>query len=282
MRERNFISLGMGVQSTGLYFMSSMGELPRVEAAIFADLGREKRKTYKYLDFLLDWQQKNDGIPIIVLKKKNLYQDLLNQENSTGQRFSSIPAYTKGIDGKVGMLRRQCTLEYKILQVDAMVRELIEVENLRGYTVGIWKGISADEWDRMNNPEQLWKTHIYPFTGYAVTRDASVRLGDSYSRVMTRSEIAAWYRCHGLPIPPKSSCVFCPYQSEYSWAIMKRKDPEDYEAACQVDEAMRDSTKKGVTHPAYLHQSCKPLRSIEFPPDASDIWAGECSGECDV
>lgn len=234
------------------------------------------------MDYLLGWQRDNGGIPIKVIRKKNLYKDLLNQENSTGQRFSSIPAYTKGDDGKVGMLRRQCTNEYKIAQVDVAIREHLEVENLRGRSVRVWKGITIDEWDRMTNAEQLWKIHVYPFTGYEVTRDESIRLPDKESCRMTRTDVVAWYRAHGLPIPPKSSCVFCPYQSEYSWATMKREDPEDFEAACLVDEAMRDSTKKGITHPAYLHQSLKPLRAIEWPQDASDIWGGECSGECGV
>lgn len=282
MQERNFISLGMGVQSTALYFMSSMGELPRVDAAIFVDLGREKRKTYEYLDFLLNWQVKNNGIEISVVRNKNLYQDLLNQENITGERFSSIPAYTKGSDGKVGMLQRQCTNDYKIAQVDAMIRERMGIENLRGHNVRVWKGISVDEWDRMKNPGQLWKVHVYPFTGYEVSRDNSMRLEDDCKCVMRRSEIEVWFQHHGLPIPPKSSCIFCPYQSEYSWAVLKREDPDDFEAACQVDDAIRDSTRKGIIQPIYLHESAKPLRSIEFPPDASDIWAGECSGECHV
>lgn len=92
------LSLGLGVQSTALYYMSSMGELPRVDYAIFADLGKEKKKTIQYLKYLQDWQQENNGIPIIVIRKKNLYKDLLNSENSTGQRFSSIPAFTKKED----------------------------------------------------------------------------------------------------------------------------------------------------------------------------------------
>lgn len=277
---KDFISLGLGVQSTALYFMSSMGELPRADVAIFIDLGREKRKTYEYLDYLLAWQQKNAGIPLLVVQKKNLYKDLLNSENSTGQRWSSIPAYTKGDGGKVGMLRRQCTHEYKIVQVDTAIREQLDVDSLRGWEIRVWKGISSDEWDRMNNPEQLWKIHVYPFTGYEVTREGSFRLADDRRRVMTRSEIVAWYLHKGLPVPPKSSCVFCPYQSEYSWASMKKDEPEDYEAACQVDDAMRDSTKKGILQPAYLHQSLKPLRSVQFPSETSDLWAGECSGEC--
>ncbi len=260
--------------------MSSSGELPRVEAAIFADLGREKRKTYEYLDFLLKWQQENNGIPILVVTKMNLFKDLLKQENSTGQRFASIPAYTKGDDGQTGMLRRQCTNEYKIAQVDRAIRERLGVENLRGQKVKLWKGISIDEWDRMSNPESLWKTHVYPFTGYSVTRDDSMRLPDEMTRPMTRREIVAWYHKNGLPVPTKSSCVFCPYQSELSWASMKRNDPEDFEAACQVDEALRDSTQKGIRQPAFLHESLKPLRTIRFSDDASGLWKGECSGEC--
>lgn len=39
------ISLGLGVQSTALYYMSSMGELPRCNYAIFVDTGKEKKKT---------------------------------------------------------------------------------------------------------------------------------------------------------------------------------------------------------------------------------------------
>ena len=60
------ISLGMGVQSTALYLMSSMGyKVPRADFAIFADPQAEHPKTYKILDWLLDWKEKNNGIEII-------------------------------------------------------------------------------------------------------------------------------------------------------------------------------------------------------------------------
>ena len=274
----DFQSLGLGVQSTALYFQSSMGELPPVEAAIFADLGREKKKTLLYLDFLMNWQAKNDGLPIIIVRKKNLYQDLLTKGDLSERRFSSIPAYTKGAGREEGMLRRQCTLEYKIEQVDIAIREYMEMSNLRGQDIGVWKGISTDEWPRMKNPEQLWKTHIYPFTGYAVTKNDSVKLPQRYVRQMSRVEIIAWYKSHGLPIPPKSSCVFCPYQSDEAWIEMKDNDPDDFEAACLVDEAIRDSSDKGITNAVYLHQSLVPLREVKF--NHSTLWHGECSGEC--
>ena len=92
------ISLGLGVQSTTMYLMSSLGELDRADHAVFADPGAEHPETYELLDYVLNWQQENDGIPI-TFEKKSLYADLLNGTNSTGQRFASIPAFTNSEQG---------------------------------------------------------------------------------------------------------------------------------------------------------------------------------------
>lgn len=129
------VSLGLGVQSTALYFMSSLGILPRVDHAIFVDLGREKAETIRYLKFLQRWQVENNGIPITVVRKKNLFRDLLNNTNSSGQRFSSIPAYTQNEDGSTGMMRRQCTNEYKIRQVDVAIREILQTNYISGQQI---------------------------------------------------------------------------------------------------------------------------------------------------
>ena len=44
------ISLGLGVQSTALYLMSSSGAVERADYAIFSDPGAEHPKTYELLD----------------------------------------------------------------------------------------------------------------------------------------------------------------------------------------------------------------------------------------
>ena len=276
--SRRFLSLGLGVQSTAIYFMASMGQLPRMEAAIFADLGKEKKGTIDYLEYVQEWQQNNNGIPITVIRTKNLYEDLLNYTNSTGQRFSSIPAYTRNDDGSIGMLRRQCTNEYKIAQVDRAIRNHLGVKTLLGQDIEVWKGISLDEIDRTSIPQELWKTHVYPYCGIAVKNSGHDWLTD-FPR-MRRSDIVQWYIEMGLPIPPKSACVFCPYQSEAAWYQMKTDTPENFEAACKVDEAIRNSSKKGNKQPIFLHESLTPLRDHIFTPGAPDLWHGECSGGC--
>lgn len=271
------ISLGLGVQSTALYYMSSIGELPRCDYAIFADLGREKKKTIQYLKFLQGWQKQNKGIPIIVIRKKNLYKDLLNSTNSTGQQFSSIPAFTKNEDGTTGMLRRQCTNEYKIEQVDKAIREILDVKVIIKQQIEVWKGISLEEIERLSIPETKWKIHVYPFCGYKVAKSGAEKINTLKG---TRNDILNWYEFNDLPVPPKSSCVFCPYQSDAAWYDMKINEPSDFKAAVRVDRAIRDSTKKGILSQAFLHDSCKPLEEIEFSAGLPDLWHGECSGNC--
>lgn len=276
------ISLGMGVQSTALYLMSSLGQLPKADYAIFADTGRESTATYQYLDFLQDWKEQNGGIAIKVLNDKNLYTDLLAQKPG---RFSSIPAFTKDSEAKIGMLRRQCTYEYKIQVIDNYIRD--HIYGLPPYAprpcTSIWHGITLDEMERMSIPCQAWRVNLYPFLGWA-THKGGKQEQVSWGTLMDRDAVTRWYGQHHLPIPPKSSCVFCPYQSDDAWARRKKEFPEDFAAAVQVDEAIRHSSRHGGRQPLYLHRSCKPLADVQFREgnnESKTSW-GECSGNCHI
>jgi len=110
------ISLGLGVQSTALYFMSSMELIEKADYAIFADPGAESNETYEYLKFLLEWERNNNGIKILVESNKNIYEDILN-DFKNGKKFVTIPAHSVNENGKKSILRRQCTGDYKIKQV---------------------------------------------------------------------------------------------------------------------------------------------------------------------
>jgi len=255
-----------------------MGERPRADYAIFADTGKEKSGTLVYLQVLQEWAASNNGIPIIVIRKKNLYKDILNNCNSTNQRFVSIPAFTQSPGGSVGMLRRQCSNEYKIEQVDQEIRGILSLRR-RQHTppVTLWKGITVDEIERLSIPQERWKTAYYPFCGYRISKYSTDRVT---SPIMSRQDVIAWYIKRGLPVPPKSACVFCPYQSDASWLDMKTNQPEDFAAAVEVDNRIRNGAETGIKQPSFLHRTCVPLSEINFPVDPSDLWAGECSGTC--
>lgn len=280
MEGLKIISLGLGVQSTALYYMSSIGELPRADFAIMADTGGEKEHTKEYLKYLIDWQHKYDGIPIIVKSDKNLSTDLLNATNSTGQRFASIPAYVQNNDGSVGMLRRQCTSEYKIGPVNDAIRDLYGLRpGSRRPVTEVWKGITLDELERMSNPDSAWKIHVYPFTGFYFQKRTWGKI--DWAIPFNRSDLFSWYKQHGLPIPGKSACSFCPYHSDAMWARAKKENPADFALAVKMDYAIRDSAMKGIKRPCFLHKSLKPLDEVVFE-EKNDLWAGECSGTCHI
>jgi len=269
------ISLGMGVQSTALYYMSSIGEIERADYAIFADTGGEKMATIDYYHKLIKWQKANNGIPIKKVQHKNLYKDLLNQQNSSGNRFASIPAFS---ENKTGMLRRQCTAEYKIQPVDKMIREIYGlIPHQRFPKTEVWYGITLEEMRRMAIPQQKWKINVYPFVGYKIEFGCiTTKISDHKIR---RAGLVQWYIDNDLDIPVKSSCVFCPFQSDVNWLRLKRTCLKDFKNAIKIDKAIRDSSKRGIKERIYLHRSCKPLSEVQFDEQQTDFW-GECSGNC--
>jgi hypothetical protein len=274
------ISLGVGVQSAALYYMSSMGLIERCDYAIFADTGGEKTDTLLYWNILKQWEVINNGIPLINANYKNLQFDLLNEINLTNNKFVSIPAFTKGETGKVGMLKRQCTNEYKIAQVNKKIREILELPGRSRFPkIEIWQGITLDEATRMSIPQEKWKINVYLFCGYKVYSDGKCEKFNGFQK--TRNDIYNWYKEMNLPIPEKSSCKFCPFQSDQNWLRLKQRQPKDFELACLIDESIRNSTKKGIKSPIYLHDSLIPLRQVNFNENQTIIW-GNCTDNCDI
>lgn len=258
-KNLKIIAEGLGVQTVALYFMSSLGIIPRADYAIFADPGAEKNATYRYMEYLDDWRKKNNGIPFIHSKlKSTIKEDLINGTNSTGERFASIPTFTLNVnDNSKGMLRRQCTNEYKIVVVDKEIQKLYNLPKWgRIPKTEVWMGITLDEIERAKpdiNEKQKWKIKVYPFLNLN---------GKFFEQPLTRADCTQWLIDNNFPIPPKSACFFCPYQGDNQWLELKRTEPENFKEAVIIDKIIRNSTKKGIKNPIYLHKSCKPLDEL--------------------
>jgi hypothetical protein len=267
-------SNGMGQQSVALYLMSSLGEIERFDYSIFADPGAEKTETYQYLYYLIDWQIKNNGVPLIWNKDKNLYEDILSGTNSTGHRFASIPAFSEN----GGMIRRQCTHEYKIIPVNNSIRKLQGKKKGQSFDeVRIYFGISIDEMDRMFSPKRKNVIHVYPFCGYEFHSNKIVKTNHEPK---TRSQLRTWLNERGHKIPPKSSCVFCPFQKNADWKELKNNH-EDFNKAVKIDYAMRDMSKQGMDNKIYLHRSLKPIDKVKLNENQIEINY-DCFGYCGI
>ena len=253
------IALGMGMQSTALYLMSSMGQFERADHAIFSDPMAEHPETYKLVDWLLKWEKENDGIPIHIVKK-NLYKDLMNGVNHRGRKFVSIPAHGEG-----KLIKRQCTYDYKILPVMKKLRELHNLKPRKRMPLSeMWLGITIDEASRMKDSREPRIKNRYPFM----------------EMMMNRSDCMHFMRDAGFPVPVKSSCVFCPYHSNSQWKEHK-KDKIVWDKIIEVDEAMRWSAfDAGMSEPIYLHPSLKPIDEADLGENQIDMFENECEGHC--
>ena len=260
--EMEIISLGLGVQSTALYFMSCLGDLPRADYAIFSDTGAEHKYTYEYLSYLQKFQKENNGIPIIVVKnKEGLYKDSLKDN------LVRIPAYVEFEDG-TSIMNRSCTKNYKIDPFYRKIRELLGLKKgeRSKKKVNAWIGITVDEIQRVKESSVPLLVNRYPFIGM----------------LWKRSDCINYYIKHNFPSPKKSSCVFCPYQSDSSFLDMKKNHKQDWNKAIKVDEYIRNRfTKEGQQTKSYIWKRYIPIKDAHFENEEQvDMFENECEGHC--
>ena len=255
------ISLGMGVQSTALYLMSSMGyKVPRADVAIFADPQAEHYKTYNMLKWLLKWKEENNGIEIIVNRDNNIYLDQLKTSADHHIRVPQIPAHTD----PTGIARRQCTYEYKIVPVIKTTRKLHSLKyKQRMKPTEMWLGISTDEIERMKDSDLYNIKYFYPLIYHS----------------LSRTDCINFFKENNFPVPVKSSCVFCPYHSNSFWAELQKENGDAWKKCVEVDKAIRK--KHGMNQDMYLHVSRKPLEEIDFEDKQLPLFEGfDCEGHC--
>ena len=251
----------MGVQSTALYLMSSLGYIERADYAIYADLKSEKPTTEDLVKYLLDWKKYNNGIEIII-QDADIYSDLIKGVNRYNKKFVTIPAFSKS----GGMIQRQCTFEYKIKTVNSKIRELHKLKyRQRMKPTELWLGISTDEIQRAKVSQMYNVEYKYPLIDGQISR----------------SECKSFLEERGFHNVPKSSCVFCPYQQNRQFKEIKENYPEQWKKVVAVDEAIRNSSIKGKDDPIFLHRSRKPISEAYLQQDQEELFMCE-EGFCGI
>lgn len=261
------LSLGAGVQSSTLALMIARGEVPMVDAAIFADTGWEPKKVYLWLD----WLEKQLPFPVYRVSAGNLRDDIIAGTKSTEQTFRSVPWHMLKPNGETAMGMRQCTSEYKINPVHRKVRELLGYAPRKRIPAGaadMLMGISMDEIFRMKPSWHKWLVHQWPLI------DAK----------MARHDCLTWMERKGYPLPPKSSCIGCPFHSNDEWRSIKA-DPEAWEDAVMLDKLIRN-VGKNMKSQQFMHRDRVPLDQVDLSTAADhgqvDMFNNECEGMCGI
>lgn len=284
MPEHHILNLGAGVQSTALYLMSLDGdepEVPKFDAAIFADTQEEPDDVYNHLD----WLEKQGGPPIIRVTAGKLGDaleagsDARGNKRTDGAHYIQIPVYTKMPGGTVALTRRQCTNDYKVKPIEREIRRIAGSGPGRPLPAGVvvvqYMGLSYDEPKRVIRVKQRfmdrpagWKVE-FPLWDMEFTRADCV----SYLAGRVPHQV------------PRSACVFCPFKKNDEWRHLRDTDPAGWNRAVHIDGVCR--TGSGIDAHRYVHRDCVPLAQADLRD--SDVRSGqmhlrgfvdECEGYC--
>ena len=271
------LSLGAGVQSTTVILLSEKGLLPKIDHAIFADTGWEPPDVYEHLAWLRDEVK---TIPIHEVKNGSIWDGTLAQianDKDDGKRWGSMPLHTLGADNRDGMVRRQCTKEYKITPVERFIKSEIlglkSRQKIKDVMVDQWFGISADEPQRMRTAPDKWRRFCYPLVGLP-----DDFLGKPWRRWDCTNWLAENYPDHPVP---RSACIGCPFHSNDEWRRIKSRFPEKWQEAVSLDKKIRNI--EGMQNKAFLHRDRVPLDEVDLSESTQiDLFGNECEGMCGV
>jgi hypothetical protein len=248
------LSLGWGWQSFTTVVMSALGDLEPVDVAIHADTDFERQATYSFAKRWTPWIEEH-GIKVVTVSS-----------NATIRVWHGemIPAFTKSDDesGAIyGQALRTCTQRWKI----APMRRWLQ-DNRNGEQVELWIGISTDEALRMKPSGVKYINNRYPLI----------------EKSMSRKDCGLYLVEHGIEIPKKSACTFCPFHSTKEWRDVK-DNPKDWKEAIDVDRAIRDAR---TPYQLFLHPSRKPLSEVDLRTEQEkgqmSLWDEECEGMCGI
>jgi hypothetical protein len=256
------LSLGAGVQSSAVLLMSIAGDLPPLDAAIFADTGWEPPEVYAWLTGELIPRAEDAGLPLYVVRA---YED-----RDVRSRPWEMPLYIHNSStGEPAMIRRTCTGRFKIDPIRRQIRKCIGRPTAGA--VEQWFGISWDESQRVRDSDVRYIRHRYPLV----------------DRRMTRADCAGWLARHQLTAP-RSACIGCPFHTDAEWLAIKR-EPEQWAQAVAVDRALRDQSApragalKDFEGDAYLHADRIPLEDVTLRHEnQGSLFDQECNGMCGV
>ena len=268
------LSLGAGAQSTVMALMAERGEfgMSKPDIALFADTQWETRTVYEHLE----WLRSQVSFEIRTVTAGSIKENLRKGVMPNGSKFVGMPVFMERSDGRSGIMRRQCTAEYKLRPIHQELRKILGLEPRqpvpKDVKVEMWVGISVDEIDRKKPSQEGWIEKKFPL----------IDMGFS------RAQLHGWFQeRYPERTLPKSACIGCPYHSDGVWKDMKDNDPDSFMDAVQVDIDLRQNPNVIALTPdakAYLHRSRKPLAVVDFDgvKGYQDLMNEECDGLCGI
>lgn len=235
------ISFGGGVQSTALLVLAAQERID-YRTFLFCNVGEdsENPETLTYVHEIAMPYAVRQGIKLIELQKvlrtgevDTVYQRLTRP----GSRSIGIPVRMSN----GSPVPRTCTIDFKIQVVAKWLRQHGATKEFPGI-VGL--GISLDEFQRMRNDSGIpYERLDYPLIDLRLDRAQCMKIIQEA----------------GLPVPPKSSCYFCPFHTMHVWQEMRQNQPELFWKAAQLEETINLRRAAIGKDQVWLSGKLKPL-----------------------
>ena len=134
----------------------------------------------------------------------------------------------------------------------------------------MWIGISTDEAIRKKPSGVAYITNRHPLI----------------ERFLSRRDCIAWLVAHGYPIPPKSRCIYCPFQGNDEWRQIQAV-PAEWSEVVGIDRWLREPAQVArFRGELFLHKSRQPLELADLSEPDLPLFGGdfahECEGMCGV
>lgn len=216
-------SCGMGINSAAVLVGCVKFGL-RYDLAMFADTGGETDATYAYQPVLNEYARQHGLPPIMRVWKKNadnspaitLEQDCLERH--------ALPGIAYGF--------KSCSDHYKIrpqLKIVEQWQPAIHAWE-HGEKVTFLIGFDAGEAHRTINYDTKKYMNRYPLVEWGWDREDC-----------EREVLAA-----GLPLPPKSSCFFCPNMKPHEIIALNKREPDKIARALAMEANADLTSLKGL------------------------------------
>jgi hypothetical protein len=256
-------SYGGGVQSTAALILAAQGRID-FPLFMFANVGEDSEypATLEYFNKYARPYAERHGIEMVELRKrdrKGNVQTIYSKFMRPGNKWAGLPMR---LSRKNNPARRNCTVDFKLAVIAKELKRRGASEQ-NPVTVGI--GFSIDEMQRMrtDDPTRPWEHKEYPLIGLR----------------LSRQDCGAVILREGLPLPPKSSCFFCPFHTLRDWQRLKLERPDLYDKTVAMERHINEGRKE----PMYFTDYKRPLDAVlsgEIQHPLPEVEPGCDVGHC--
>lgn len=233
-------SFGGGIQSTACLVLAAQGKID-YRTFLFSNVGADSENplTLEYYHAYAKPFARAHGLELIELQRVKRTGETETIMGRMKTSLRSLPIPVRMQNGAPG--RRSCTGDFKI-DVIAKWQKQHGATKKNKATCGL--GISLDEFHRARTESGIsWQILDYPLINLRLTR---------------RDCIAIIERA-GLPVPPKSSCFFCPFHSPTEWQRLKREQPDLFQESVDLEIMLNQRRAMLGKDGIFFHPALQPL-----------------------